>query len=204
MRKCICRQHFFSIDPKLLRVKDWNTHESLFQHSSSWIIEHLLEIGLVDKTDALILQQLLLDSRQSTQSIANFARVSRGTAHERIKRLKERGIIDRFTTKLNYNNCGLPLRAFILVSYDAAIAGTEYRQATVAKLISRIRYVTRVNIITGNHDFLVEIAIPHMNMLSDLIVEEMRNIPGVGNTITMISFDEYRDGFRQERPSKSQ
>ncbi|RMG33741.1 MAG: Lrp/AsnC family transcriptional regulator [Methanobacteriota archaeon] len=202
MQICNTRQHFFSIDLQYTDVTDWNTHESLFQHSASWIIEHLLEIGLVDKIDAIILHQLLNDSRQSTQAIANIARVSRGTAHERIKRLKEKGIIDRFTTKLNYNNCGLPLRAFILVSYDAAIAGTEYRQATVAKLISRIKYVTRVNIITGNHDFLVEIAIPHMNMLSDLIIEEMRNIPGVGNTITMISFDEYRDGFRQERPKK--
>lgn len=182
---------------------EWDSHESLFQHSSSWVIKHLLEVGLIDKVDAIILQQLLHDARQSTQSIANSARIARGTAHERIKRLKEKGIIDRFTTKLNYNNCGLPLRAFILVSYDAKIAGTEYRQATVAKLISRIKFVTRVNIITGNHDFLVEIAIPHMNMLSDLIVEEMRNIPGVGNTITMISFDEYRDGLRQERPRKT-
>ena len=180
-------------------MSEWNTHESLVHQPSNWLIDHLLELNLIDKTDAVILRELLIDSRQSTQAIANKARIARATAHERIKKLKEKGIIDRFTAKLNYNKCGLPLRAFILVGYDAKTAGTEYRQATVAKLISRIRYVTRVNIITGSHDFLVEIAIPHMNMLSDLIIEEMRNIPGIANTITMISFDEYRDGFRQER-----
>ncbi len=183
-------------------MSDWSSHESLFQQSSQWIIEHLLENNLIDRTDAIILEQLLIDARQTTQAISEKAKVSRATAHERIKKLKEKGIVERFTTRLNFNVCGLPLKAFILVSYNANLAGEDYKQATVAKLISRIKYVTRVNIITGTYDFLVEIAIPHMNMLSDLIIEEMREIPGVANTITMISFDEYRDGFRQQRPKK--
>lgn len=158
-----------------------------------WLIKHLKNGNLIDDIDAKILQELMKDSRQSTQSIADKTKRSRPTVHERIKKLEEKGIIQSHSVKLNMVNCGLPLTAFILVGYDAA-ADKDSDQKMVAKLLSRLDFVMRVNIITGTHSFLVEIAIDYMHSLADVIIEQIRSIKGVGNTVTMVSFGEFRSG----------
>jgi len=161
-----------------------------------WLIEHMLAHNLIDQTDALILKELSADSRRSTQAIADKVRISRPTAHERIKKLVERGLILNFSTKIDYFKAELPIRAYILVTYYHRIGNPEIKQKTIAKLLSRIKFVRKVSIITGAYDFLVEAWIEDMRTLADVIIEEIREIPGVGQTQTMIMFDEYIEGNR--------
>ncbi|MHA2252628.1 MAG: Lrp/AsnC family transcriptional regulator [Candidatus Kariarchaeaceae archaeon] len=161
---------------------------------SHWSIDHIVETGIVDKIDAKIIDQLYMESRQTTQSIADKVGIKRTTAHERIKKLSDREIIDSFTCKLNLTKCGLPLRAFILVGYDTSKEREGSSQKVVAKLLSRLKYVISVDIITGSTDFLVRVASDYMDTLSDIIIEQIRQIPGVGNTQSLISFQEYRNG----------
>lgn len=164
-----------------------------------WSIDHILEREIVDNDDAKIINELMTDSRQSVQAIADNVGIKRTTTHERIKKLKEKNIIDTFTCKLNLNTCGLPLRVFILVSYDTTKEGDGSSQKIVAKLLSALKYVVSVDIVTGSYDFLVRVAIDYMDNLTDVIIEEMRKIPGVGNTQTLISFSQFRDGLTIKR-----
>jgi DNA-binding Lrp family transcriptional regulator len=172
------------------------SRKSSFVH---WSVDHILEIGVVDTTDAQIINQLMIDSRQSVQAVADKIGIKRTTAHERIKKLKENDIINSFTCKLNLTKCGLPLRAFILVGYDTSKEREGSSQKFVAKQISKIKFVVSVDIVTGSFDFLVRVAIDYMDTLADVIIEEMRQIPGVGNTQTLISFSEFREGLTIKR-----
>lgn len=164
-----------------------------------WSVDHIFENGIVDNLDANIINQLMIDSRQSVQSIADAVKIKRTTVHQRIKRLTEKKIIDNFTCKLNLNTCGLPLRVFILVGYDTTKEGEGSSQKIVAKLLSALKYVVSVDIVTGSYDFLVRVAIDYMENLTDVIIEEMRKIPGVGNTQTLISFSQFRNGLTIKR-----
>lgn len=170
----------------------------------SWLLTHMRDTGRIDDTDYKILEALMEDSRQSTQSVSDAAGVSRATAHERIRKLIERGFIRKFVPKFNYSKAGLPLKAYILVGYDAPNAkdqhGNVFPQNIVAKQISDIPFVNSVSIITGQYDFLVQINIDHMNNLADIIIEAMRNIPGVSGTVTLLQFDEFVNGHREPRP----
>ncbi|OLS28240.1 MAG: hypothetical protein HeimC2_08950 [Candidatus Heimdallarchaeota archaeon LC_2] len=56
-----------------------------------------------------------------------------------------------------------------------------------------------VDIVTGSYDFFVRVAIDYMKNLTDVIIEEMRKIPGVGNTQTLISFSQFRNGLTINR-----
>lgn len=163
--------------------------------TSKWIIDYIKNTGVVDEIDAGIINQLIDDSSQSTQSVADAVGINRSTAHLRIKKLRERGIISAFTMELNYSRCGLPLRVFILVGYDTRAFDDEITQRVVAKKLSKLKYVTQVDIITGAFDFLVELAIDDMSQLGDVIIEEMRKIKGVGSTQTLLSFKNFKDGY---------
>ena len=91
-----------------------------------------------------------------------------------------------------------------MVGYDPSKSkgesGEEFTQKDIAKLISKEDYVTKVDIITGQFDFLVQVAIDYMNSLSDIIIERIRGIPGVSSTQTLISFGEYQNGFLTPKP----
>jgi DNA-binding Lrp family transcriptional regulator len=172
--------------------------------STNWLLDHMLATKRIDQTDYKILTSLVKDARQSTQAISDYAGVSRATAHERIKKLLEKKMIMQFLPKFDYSKAGLALKAYILVGYDAQIAGGEFTQDLVAKKISKINYVNSVSIITGQYDFLVDINIDHMNNLADIIIGEMRKIKGVSQTMTLLQFDEYIDGLRQPRPKSNE
>ncbi len=58
-----------------------------------WIIEHIIDTGVVDDTDASIIEKLIEDASQSTQAIANAVNIKRTTAHGRIKKIIDKGII---------------------------------------------------------------------------------------------------------------
>ena len=160
----------------------------------NWMIQFMVESDIIDSIDGMILKELHRDARQSVTDIATKAGVSRPTVYERMERMMEKGYIRKFTIDLNYDRCGLPVKAYILVGYDTSKEKEGYSQKTVAKQLSLLPFVRKVNIITGSHDFLLEISIDHMNSLADVIIERIRSITGVGNTVTMVSFMEYVNG----------
>ena len=57
------------------------------------------------------------DSRATTQAIADALNMPRVTVHDRIKRLQERGVIDKFSVEINRRELGWPLHGFILANW---------------------------------------------------------------------------------------
>ncbi|MHA2503594.1 MAG: Lrp/AsnC family transcriptional regulator [Candidatus Kariarchaeaceae archaeon] len=159
----------------------------------SWIVNHMLDLEIIDKTDGIILQMLMNNSIETVISLADATGKSKPTIYDRKRRLEDKGIIERYTAQLNYNQCGLPVSAYILIDYNPKDEGA-LDQKSLARKISELNYVKRVHIVTGTHSFIAEIAIDHMRSLADLIIEEMRKIPGVGNTVTNVSFGVFQDG----------
>ena len=60
----------------------------------------------LDAKDAGILKMLNQDSRATTQAIADALDMPRVTVHDRIRRLQDKNIIDRFTVEVNRKELG--------------------------------------------------------------------------------------------------
>ena len=71
----------------------------------------------LDAKDAGILKMLNQDSRATTQAIADALDMPRVTVHDRIRRLQDKNIIDRFTVEVNRKELGWPLHGFILANW---------------------------------------------------------------------------------------
>ena len=161
-----------------------------------WVLQYALDTGRIDEIDAVLLETLMANSRTSATELAELADVSRPTVHDRLKKLHESKLLKRYGIDLNYDKAGLPITAFVLVKYDPRLANNNNQQKVVAKRLTNIKYVRRVWIITGEHDFLVEVSIDHMQSLAEIIIEEMRKIPGILNTETIVTFYEF-DGMQK-------
>ena len=143
----------------------------------------------LDDKDTQILELLIEDARASTKSIADRLNMPRVTVHDRIKRLQDRGVIDKFTVKISHEKLGLPLHGFLLANWAGDKAREDRR--SVAKEICKLPFIVGCHIITGQWDFIIEVVAREMDSLGDSILDELSKIEGIGHTQTMITFYSY-------------
>jgi Lrp/AsnC family transcriptional regulator for asnA, asnC and gidA len=141
----------------------------------------------LDEKDEAILQSLEIDSRKGTQAIADSLSLPRVTVHDRIRRLKEKGVIKRFTIQRDPRAVGLELRAFIFIRCERG----QIDRRDVAEQLIALPFCIRVSIITGDWDLLVEVVASSMDTLGDAILDQLSKVPGVSGTQTMVSFYEF-------------
>ena len=138
-----------------------------------------------DQKDEMILQQLRLDSSKRVSEIADLLGMPRTTVQERIRRLVQKGVIKRFTIQQDYGRLGKPVTAFILISF-LPTSGVSQRQA--AENLARIPDIFEVHVISGEWDILVKARAETLESIGELVTEKIRNVEGVGRTLTCASF----------------
>lgn len=138
-----------------------------------------------DEKDRAIIAALRENARQPTSQIADQLDIPRTTVGERIRKLEVDGVIKRFTVHLDYEKLGLPIIAFILVSF---LPNPDISQRQLAKRISTMQNVNEVYIISGEWDLLAKVRGASMEEIGELIIDRLRSIQGVGKTVTCTCF----------------
>jgi len=144
---------------------------------------------MLDEKDLAILSILKRDSRRSTKAIASELEMPRATVHERIKRMTEKGVIRGFSLKLDHAKMGMPITAFILISF------------LPEPTISQRNLAQDIAIMEGSRRFTSSQGIRHSGQGPRQLDGEHRligdrpnpNAPGVGRTLTCSSFAAVKD-----------
>ncbi|AFK22000.1 Lrp/AsnC family transcriptional regulator [Pyrococcus sp. ST04] len=140
---------------------------------------------ILDRVDRRLLEELKNNARENIAALSKKLGIPRTTVHYRIKRLVEEGIIEKFTIKPNYKKLNLGTTAFILIRYDPDSGLT---QREVAEQIAKIPGVYEVHIIAGEWDLLLKVRASNAEEIGKIVIDRLREIKGVGQTVTMVSF----------------
>lgn len=146
----------------------------------------------IDGKDKLILDELTKDARIPTKRIAANLDIPRVTVHTRIEKMKHDGVIQQFTVVTDYKKIGLPVLAFVFVTF------TPYEKLTqqeLAETIAKIDNVYEVHLISGEWDILVKIRGESLDQIGKIVLEKIRMLHGVAKTITCPSFSSIKNGF---------
>lgn len=144
----------------------------------------------MDSLDNAILKSLKEDSAKSIAQVARELRVPRPTVHYRIQRLKEEGIIKRFSLVPDYAKLGLPVSAFVLVSFNP---NPRVSQRELGEKIARLAGVQEVHLISGEWDLLLKVRGANMEEIGRLVIDKLRAMEGVGGTVTCTSFSAVKE-----------
>lgn len=142
----------------------------------------------IDEKDKAIIELLTQNAELTTSQISKKTRIPITTVHNRIKRMKKRGIIKNFTVNLDYEKLGKPLTSYILLT--VAYTSSKVTQQAIGKKIRTIEGVESVSIVTGTTDMLLKVRIASMKDLSTLITKGLRQIEGVDKTQTLVVMEE--------------
>ena len=135
----------------------------------------------MDKLDVEILRRLSQDARKSYLEIARELKVANATVHERIGKLREKGILKGFYTQMSAEKLGCPITAFI------GLITSQNKQ--LPKLVERLKEfheIEEAHTITGKYDFLIKLRARTNEELQELL-NKIGSIPGVGRHETMIA-----------------
>ncbi|MEM1974311.1 MAG: Lrp/AsnC family transcriptional regulator [Thermoplasmata archaeon] len=139
----------------------------------------------MDEIDMKILEILKADSRVSLDEISQKLNISKSTVHYRIKRMIDKKIIEKFSTKVNYKALGYDIFAISCVK-------AKYHQHNLeetAKKIKKVDGVENVFVILGEMDFLITIRAKNKDELK-VIVEKIISLPEIDHSSTYLVISE--------------
>jgi DNA-binding Lrp family transcriptional regulator len=141
----------------------------------------------LDEKDKKILHVLKEHSNWGTNQISKKTKIPITTVHNRIKKLKETGVIKNFTINIDYEKLGKPIKANILITANQSKSN---QQEDIAKKIKEIEDVVSIDIVTGTTDLIATIKTDSIHSLNEIITNKIRNIEGVDKTQTIIVLKE--------------
>jgi Lrp/AsnC family leucine-responsive transcriptional regulator len=122
----------------------------------------------VDEIGWKILDELQKNGRASFKQLAEIVGLSPTAVIERVKRMEDEGIITGYSAVINPRRVGYSLSAIISLS---ANPGSEQ---IINESLSRIPEVLSCWSLTGTNDFMLEIQVPSLEFLEELLSELSR------------------------------
>ncbi len=141
----------------------------------------------LDKVDSAILRLLQKNSRMSYQEMSKQTGISDATIQFRLKRMKARGIIDKFTVVANPAILGYAVMAVMLVQTDT----DKHDDAKLA--LAKIPEITEVYSILGEYDLLIKVWAGSLTELNTVMNEKIRAVDGIEDLLEMVVVERVKE-----------
>lgn len=139
----------------------------------------------MDEKDHIIINALKKDASLSVAKLAKNTNLPSTTVYNRIKKLRDNGIIKNYTINIDKDRVYGNIVGIILIK----ARNTDQRQI-VQKLLEHPS-VENAAILTGNTDIFIRIRVKSIDELNKFILDYLRKIKGIQDSTTMISLDYY-------------
>ena len=138
----------------------------------------------IDSTDIRIIEALVEDGRIAYSSLAEEIGSSNTLIHQRVRKLKEIGILTQPTFLISPEHAGYDTCAFVLIIV---------REATqingVIESLKKIPEVVSCVSIMGRYDLMVRVYAVNNRHLQDIVHDKIQAINEVESTNTMVAFE---------------
>ena len=133
----------------------------------------------LDNKDERIIENLRQDSRLPIRTIAKATKIRPSTVHQRIKKLIDNKIIEKFTIKLNNKAVGENLIVVMLVKGSTS----EY----IDNKFLNNKHVKEVFGVTGEYDLLIKLKFRDVDDFHDFVLKFRKEQKEIQSTLTMIA-----------------
>jgi len=145
----------------------------------------------IDETDERILSLLERDAKMRIHLLARKLGIPASTAHHRIKRMEQAGIISSYTIRKDYKKLGYGILAHVLVFVDVTeLKKMKKTQQDIATSLSRIDGAERAEIITGEADLMLTVRCRDMDDYRRVLLGKIQAIDGITETRTIMVISE--------------
>ncbi|GAA4278778.1 Lrp/AsnC family transcriptional regulator [Aquimarina mytili] len=137
-----------------------------------------------DYVDQQILLQIREDARKPFSQIADDLKISNSLVHQRIKKLKQRGVIAKAEFVVDEKQLGFRTKSYVGIRLREA----RYAEQVVEGL-KKIPEILECNYVSGHYAIFILIFAVDNHHLRKVLYEQVHHIDGVAGTDSFICFD---------------
>jgi Lrp/AsnC family leucine-responsive transcriptional regulator len=142
---------------------------------------------VLEDVDARIAAELAADGRCSYTDLAERVGLSVSAVHQRVRRLEERGTIRGYTARLDAEQLGLPLTAFISLTPMDPAAPDDYPQR-----LAGLSAIESCYSVAGVESYIIKVRVASPGELETLL-SQVRSVAGVSTRTTVVLSTPFED-----------
>jgi Lrp/AsnC family transcriptional regulator, leucine-responsive regulatory protein len=146
---------------------------------------------MLDEADRRLLRILQADGRITNQELARRANLSPAAVHDRVRKLRERGVILGYRADLDPEKVDRALLVFVEVVLDRTTPEVFEAFAEAAR---RTPEVIECHMVAGGFDYLIKARLSDMAHYRAFLGELLVRLPGVRETRTYTVLEEVKRG----------
>lgn len=143
---------------------------------------------MIDAIDRQILELLQQDGRMANKAISHHVGLVQSATCERLRKLRERGVIKSYEVRIDPEKVSCPLVAFVFVRTNEIPGDWDAGEA-----FSQIPEVQEVYNIAGEDCYLLKIRTKNTLTLSRLLRKRIGGLESVTSTKTTIVMESYKE-----------
>jgi len=143
----------------------------------------------IDPTDRRLLRALQEDGRISNAELARRCNLSAAACFERVRRLRERGVITGYAAMIDPALVGRDLLIFVEVLLDRT-TGDVFE--AFARAVQRQPEVLECHMVAGGFDYLIKARVGDMQAYRAFLGDVLVKMPGVRETRTYAVLEEVK------------
>ncbi|MBN1544473.1 Lrp/AsnC family transcriptional regulator [Candidatus Woesearchaeota archaeon] len=141
----------------------------------------------MDDKDLKILDILKQHGDYTTRQVAKKTLLPPTTIHNRIRKLKDEGIIKNFTVNLDNKRVGRGFVAYVLISANLAVMKQKKRsQYDIVSELRKLDFIERADIVSGGTDLVAIVRVKDVEEFDKVLLNRIQMIEGVDKTQSLI------------------
>lgn len=130
----------------------------------------------LDRIDRAILKELITNTKISNSDLAELVGLSTSPCWKRVRRLEAEGYITGYCAKVDQDLLGASEVVFVEVSLDRH---DQSILQSFGRLAAEIDEVLEIYLTTGEHDYILKVAVNGTRGYEEFLTNRLYKIPGI-------------------------
>jgi Lrp/AsnC family leucine-responsive transcriptional regulator len=144
-------------------------------------------VSELEPIDRAIVRELAEDGRCSFTDLAERVGLSVSAVHQRVRRLEQRGVVRGYAARLDGDQVGLPLTAFISLTPIDPAAPDDY-----PRRLEHIPQIEACYSVAGDESYILRVRVASPAALEDLL-RQVREAANVSTRTTVVLSTPFED-----------
>jgi len=145
---------------------------------------------MLDTTDKRLINLLQQDSKQTTKQLSLQLNLSVTAVYERIKKLENRKVIQKYVAIINKNKIE---KSFLVFCHIKLVQHSKEYVTTFEREILKLEEVSECFHVSGDYDYILKIYVKDMDSYRDFMVTKLTAIKYIGSTHSTFAIEQVKN-----------
>ncbi len=145
---------------------------------------------MLDTTDQKLINLLQQDGKQTTKQLSLQLNLSVTAVYERVKKLENKKVIDKYVAIINKNKIE---KSFLVFCHLKLIQHAKEYVTTFEREILKLEEVSECFHVSGDYDYILKIYVKDMEAYRNFMLTKLTTIKYIGSTHSTFAIEEVKN-----------